>query len=88
MGEPLFIQSVRGPNGLPLTFADLPPSETTRWVARRKAEVVAAVRGGMLSLDEACVRYRLSVEEYASWQRAIEAHGMTGLRATRRHNRH
>ena len=74
---------VIGPRGKPLTPADLPPVDTKRWVIRRKAEVVAAVRGGLLSIDEACHRYTLSVEEFLSWQRAIEAHGLPGLRATR-----
>jgi hypothetical protein len=49
---------VIGPTGAPLTVNDLPPENTQRWVIRRKAEVVAAVRGGLLSLDEACERYR------------------------------
>ena len=48
-----------GPDGSPLTIADLPTPGTKRWVARRKAEVVAAVRGGLLSLEEACSRYTL-----------------------------
>ncbi len=74
--------SVVGPDGRTLTLADLPQRETTRWVTRRKAEVVAAVQGGLLSLDEACERYRLSVEEFLSWQHAIARHGMDGLRAT------
>jgi hypothetical protein len=52
-------------------------------VALRKAEVVAGVRGGLISMDEACDRYNLSFEELASWQRAIERSGMAGLRATR-----
>ncbi|NTB71722.1 DUF1153 domain-containing protein, partial [Agrobacterium tumefaciens] len=30
------------------------------------AEVVAAVRGGLLSLEEACERYTLTVEEFLS----------------------
>lgn len=72
-----------GPDGKPLTRRDLPPPNTKRWVIRRKAEVVAAVRGGLLSLDEACRRYTLSVEEFLAWQRAIERHGLRGLRATR-----
>src|SRR5438105_13060223 len=38
----------------------------------RKAEVVAAVRGGLLSLEEACSRYTLTVEEFLSWQYSIE----------------
>jgi hypothetical protein len=61
----------------------LPPTDTKRWVARRKAVVVNAVRNGAISLDEACRRYRLSVEEFQAWQRAIEAHGVAGLRVTR-----
>lgn len=72
---------VLGPNGRWITLADLPPSDTTRWVARRKAEVVAAVRGGLLSLNEACVRYGLSIEEFVSWQRNVERYGLEGLRA-------
>lgn len=74
---------VIGPDGGPLTVADLPPANTRRWVIRRKAEVVAAVRGGLLSLSEACERYRLTIDEFLSWQRSIEKHGLPGLRATR-----
>jgi len=74
---------VIGPDGSPLTIADLPPTNTGRWVIRRKAEVVAAVRGGLLSLSEACDRYRLTIDEFLSWQRSIEKHGLPGLRATR-----
>ncbi|WP_068315360.1 DUF1153 domain-containing protein [Polycladidibacter hongkongensis] len=74
---------VIGPDGSPLTIADLPPTTTKRWVIRRKAEVVAAVRGGLLSLEEACSRYTLTVEEYLSWQSSIDRHGLAGLRATK-----
>ena len=74
---------VIGPDGELMTLADLPPPETRRWVIRRKAKVVAAVRGGLISLEEACQRYRLSVEEFLSWQRSIDRHGMRGLRTTR-----
>lgn len=74
---------VIGPDGSPLTIADLPPPETKRWVIRRKAEVVAAVRGGLLSLEEACKRYTLTVEEFLAWQRAIDKFGLAGLRTTR-----
>ena len=61
------VKYVIGPAGSPLTIADLPPTNTRRWVIRRKAEVVAAVRGGLLSLDEACQRYKLTTEEFLSW---------------------
>jgi len=77
------VRYVIGPDGSPLTVADLPPTNTKRWVIRRKAEVVAAVRGGLLSIEEACERYRLTVDELLSWQRSIEKHGLAGLRATR-----
>lgn len=77
------VNYVIGPDGSPLTIADLPPTNTKRWVIRRKAEVVAAVRGGLLSIEEACSRYTLTVEEYLSWQRSIDRHGLAGLRATR-----
>ena len=75
------VRYVIGPDGSPLTVADLPPKETKRWVIRRKAEVVAAVRGGLLSLEEACERYKLTVDEFLSWQRSIDRHGLPGLRA-------
>lgn len=74
---------VIGPLGEPLTLDTLPPADTTRWVVRRKAEVVAAVNGGLLSVDEVCERYNLTSEEFASWQRAIDRSGMPGLRVTR-----
>ncbi len=66
-----------------MTIADLPPVTTRRWVIRRKAEVVAAVRGGLLSLDEACSRYTLTVDEFLSWQMSIDQYGLAGLRTTR-----
>ena len=74
---------VIGPLGEPLTIDSLPPPDTNHWVIRRKAEIVAAVNGGLLSVEEACERYSLSLEEFATWQRAIERSGMYGLRVTR-----
>lgn len=74
---------VIGPDGAPLTLADLPDSNTSRWVIRRKAQVVAAVRGGLLSLEEACSRYRLTVDEFIHWQQSIDRHGLKGLRTTK-----
>ncbi len=73
---------VIGPTGAPLTLNDLPPPETGRWVIRRKAAVVAAVRGGLLSLEDALERYRLTSEEFLAWQRSIDRHGLAGLRTT------
>ena len=75
--------AVTGPLGERMTRADLPPRNTMRWIARRKAEVVAAVNGGLLSIPEACERYDLTLEEFASWQRAVEREGLPGLRISR-----
>jgi hypothetical protein len=74
--------AVIGPLGETLTLASLPPSDTRRWVIRRKGEVVAAVTGGLLTIEEACARYDLTVEELTGWQRAIERAGLPGLRVT------
>ena len=76
-------RSVVGPNGTLLSLDTLPPPETRRWVVRRKAEVVSAVRAGLLTFEEACERYSLTAEEFGSWERAIDRHGMGGLRVTR-----
>lgn len=72
-----------GPDGAPMTEQDLPPPNTKRWVARRKAQVVAGVRAGLLTLDDACKRYTLTAEEFLSWARQIDRHGVRGLRVTR-----
>lgn len=77
---------VVGPDGRHITLADLPAPGIQRWVTRRKAEVVAAVHGGLLSADDACRRYELSKEEFDGWERLYERHGVKGLRATRLQN--
>ncbi len=74
---------VIGPLGEPLTLDSLPLPGTNRWVPRRKAEVVAAVHGGLLTIGEVCARYGLTLEEFASWQRGVERSGMQGLRVTK-----
>jgi Protein of unknown function (DUF1153) len=63
----LKVNHVRGPRR-PLTAADLQLLTTKRWTVRRKAEVSAAVHGGLLSLDETCRRYALNKQEFLSWQ--------------------
>jgi hypothetical protein len=61
----------------------LPSVNTKRWVIRRKAAVVKAVSTGVLTLDDACARYRLSIEEFYAWRSLVERHGPPGLRVTR-----
>lgn len=75
--------TVVGPDGRAMTINDLPPPDTSRWVVRRKAQVVFGVQAGLLTLEDACRRYGLTPEEYASWERLIERHGIRGLRVTR-----
>ena len=75
-------ETIGVPMAEPTSLAELPPPETKRWVIRRKAAVVTAVRRGVLSLEDACKRYRLSVEEFTSWQRLIDRHGVRGLSTT------
>lgn len=72
-----------GPDGTRLTRADLPSPHTRRWVPRRKAEVVAAVRDGLIELSEALGVYDLSLTEFKAWEDTLAAHGMGGLRTTR-----
>ena len=49
-----------------------------RWVIRRKAEVIAAVLGGLPSIEEACSRYMVTVDELLSWQSSLDRHGLAG----------
>jgi hypothetical protein len=69
--------------GESMSIEALPRQGTTRWVARRKAEVVAAIEHGLISVRDACDRYELSLEELVTWQRAVERDGISGLRATK-----
>jgi hypothetical protein len=80
---PGFPNKARPASADALTLAGLPPADTARWVARRKAQVVAAVQAGLITLDEALIRYKLTVEEFSGWQRALYRHGLRGLQITR-----
>ena len=77
------LTSVKGPGGQMITLADLPSPGISRWVTRRKAEVVAAVSGGLLSRSAACDRYNLTDEEFEGWEKLYSRHGVKGLRTTR-----
>lgn len=66
-----------------LELETVPPVDTTRWLPRRKAQVVAAVQAGLLTIDEVCTLYRLSIEEFLSWQSAVREYGVSGLRVSR-----
>ena len=84
----MFLKRVDGPrqvtlpDGSILSRADLPPADTRRWVASRKAVVVKAVIYGLISEAEALERYALSEEEFVLWRQAVETHGEKALRVT------
>jgi len=84
----MFIRKEKGPlfamtrDGRKISRADLPPKNTSRWVARRKAAVVTAVEAGLIDADEACEMYSLSMEELESWIAAMDKHGARALRVT------
>jgi len=84
----MYIRREKGPvfattkDGRKISRADLPPKNTSRWVARRKAAVVAAVESGLLEKEEACKMYALSEEELESWILAMDKHGARALRVT------
>ncbi len=75
---------VIGPEGNAISIADLPSASVgARWVIRKKAIVVAAVRGGLLSIEDACSLYDLTLEEFMSWQSSVDRYGLMGLRTTK-----
>lgn len=84
----MFLKKVDGPrqvtlpDGKVLSRADLPPADTRRWVASRKAVVVRAVSHGLITESDALERYSLSDEEFASWRSAVESHGENALKVT------
>lgn len=87
-GVPMYLKRVDGPrqvtlpDGSILCRSDLPPPETRRWVASRKAVVVRAVLHGLIPESEALARYGLSEEEFALWRGAVEKHGEQALKVT------
>jgi len=67
---------VIGADGDIITRGSLPPTSTQHWRIRLKAKVVAAVESGLITREEACARYGMSVEEYFEWRRRVEDSGL------------
>jgi hypothetical protein len=70
---------VRGPHGELISIADLPEPGTRRWGPARKAYVVAAVEGGLITYAEVFARYDLSIDEYLAWRAQTVARGYPHL---------
>lgn len=73
----------REPSGENVVDIALPQTWQGRWTAWRKAAVVAGIRRGAITVDEAAERYMLSREELAAWDRGLARDGITGLLAKR-----
>lgn len=84
----MYLRKSQGPrsvtllDGTIMTRADLPPPDTLRWVASRKAAVVRAVSGGLITREQALEIYGLSDDEFTEWESAVALHGEAALRAT------
>ncbi len=84
----MFLKKVDGPravtlaDGTVMTQGDLPPANTLRWVASRKAAVVRGVLYGLITQPDALRRYGLSEEEFQGWVAAVAEHGEDALKAT------
>ena len=74
-------RAVRLPDGTMMTRADLPPPDTSRWVASRKAAVVKAVLFKLITRDVAIQTYALSDEELDRGITHAVKHGHDGLKA-------
>ena len=72
-------QYVMRPDGSPLTLGDLPCAKTKRWLIGRKADVVDAVHGGLLSVEDACRGYSRTLEEFVTWRTAVHRWPSRGL---------
>lgn len=61
------VQNIEFRSAGQLTLADLPAPGCMYWCDRQKADVVAAVRSGLITFEEASERYMLSAEEFITW---------------------
>lgn len=88
MGKSMYLKKVDGPrsvtlaDGSVMTLADLPPANTRRWVASRKAAVVRGVAYGLISQSDALQKYQISQDEFHEWVKAVSQHGEDALKAT------
>lgn len=84
----MYLKKVDGPravklsDGTTMTRADLPPIDTKRWVASRKAAVVRGITTGLISRSDAQERWNLSEDELNEWLGAVQAHGEVALKTT------
>lgn len=66
-----------------LTIQDLPREADIRWTIRRKANVAAAVLGGLLAKEAVEKKYKLNPFELQQWTKSLQKNGLFSLRVTR-----
>ena len=69
-------------HGNVITSNDLPPPNTTRWTANKKAIMVRAVVNDLVTLDEVLERYSMTEREFKFWVEGLAKYGKTGLKIT------
>lgn len=62
-----------GPDGAPITRDDLPKNAAAEWDGDAKKLMVAAVEGGLISLEACCLDYDLTVDDFLAMQRRVRA---------------
>ena len=82
----LFSLKTRHSDRAILSLQELPAMQSIRWVWRRKVELVVAVRGGLISFEEARQHFSLSTDEFQAWESDLDRYGSSGLRVSRRRN--
>jgi len=76
------LPTIRDLRGNVVTPIDLPPPETVRWTPNKKFIVVRAVRGNLISLEDALKRYRMTENEFLIWEQGLKDDGVVGLQST------
>jgi hypothetical protein len=78
---------VRDLQGNVITKADLPSPKTRRWVNSRKAILVRAVQGDIITREELLELYNMEDREFAIWEREFAQYGAEGLKQTKMQKR-
>jgi hypothetical protein len=77
------LTAVHDLNGNVIAINDLPPADTRRWTPNKKAVLVRAVQGELISREELLARYNMEEAEFARWERELARIGANGLKVTK-----
>ena len=82
MKNPQPLPTVRDLRGNVITPNDLPSPTTVRWTFNKKAIVVCAVRGGLVTLEHVLDRFHMTEKEFSIWEEGLKNDGSQGLKVT------